>query len=204
MNRALPAVLSSWQPNIYVYILCFPIQCATQQRNSDGTTKNLQHERYGTMSLFSCCPPPLCAGLCSGGDSSPGDPDPVPHYRPHWNIIHPSARCINNPLYTQVFFLFFMKPSCETNLLSICPVWEGVEIKFPFWGILSPAEFEIKLHSVLLLSSFFPHIDTQGHVDSPHTHTHKYTHTHTPVEVVGTSIALQPGEPVRSSKNRNQ
>jgi len=44
--------------HIYVYILCFPIQCATQQRNSDGTTKNLQHERYGTMSLFSCCPPP--------------------------------------------------------------------------------------------------------------------------------------------------
>lgn len=74
-------------------------------------------------------------------------------YQPHWNLIHPSARCINNPLYTQGFF--FNKPSCETNLLSICPVREGLEIKFPFWGILSPAELEIKLHSVL----FFFHGD---------------------------------------------
>lgn len=37
--------------------------------------------------------------------SSPGDLGSVPHYQPHWNLIHPSARCINNPLYTQGFFL---------------------------------------------------------------------------------------------------
>lgn len=53
----------------------------------------------------------------------PGDPDP------NWNIIHPSAQRINNLLCTQAFF---NKPSCGTNLLSICPVWKGPEIKFPF------------------------------------------------------------------------
>lgn len=77
--------------------------------------------------------------------SSPGDLGFVPHYWPCWNPIHPSAQCTNNPLYIQAFF---NKPSCETNLLSICPVCKGLKIKFPFWGILSPVDFEIKLHSV--------------------------------------------------------
>lgn len=37
--------------------------------------------------------------------SSPGDLGFVPHYRPRWNLIHPSAQCTNNLLYTQAFFL---------------------------------------------------------------------------------------------------
>lgn len=37
--------------------------------------------------------------------SSPGDLGSVLHYRPHWNLIHPSARCTNNRLCTQGFFL---------------------------------------------------------------------------------------------------
>lgn len=81
--------------------------------------------------------------------------------------LHP-ARCTNNPLCTQGFF-FLIKASCETNLLSICPVWEGLEIKFPFWGILRPAELEIKLHSVLFF--FRKEMQKRGFSKGTHTHT---------------------------------
>lgn len=67
-----------------------------------------------------------------------------------------SIPLLNAPIICCIHKPFFNKPSCETNLLSICPVWESLKIKFPFWGILSPAEFEIKLHSV-----FFFHSDAE-------------------------------------------
>lgn len=90
-----------------------------EQMSSGGTSINLlivyfQHERFChffCICLARCraqCPrPPLCVTVLWLWRwlFPPEDLGSVLLYRPHWNLIHPSARCINNLLYTQGFFL---------------------------------------------------------------------------------------------------